>query len=423
MTQALSPISSHPWRQGPRPLPLHLARAMTVWTSSLTALPVSKAGSLPWSPALASRAASLEADLASAPVEALAESLGREGRRRFEATLAGIEAYRAHPYRRALRDPAVIWRAGSSRLLDYGARRRNRDGAAPVLFVPSLVNRYYILDLSKRRSLMRYLAGSGIRPLLMDWGRPGADERGYDLTDYTAGRLEAALDAATEACGGPVAVAGYCMGGLLALALAQRRPRQVRALALLATPWDFHATENNTPDAHGRLLAALDAPLKGLLEALGEMPVDALQALFTWSDPTMVANKFRALAERDPESSEVEDFVALEDWLNDGVALTAPVARECLIGWYGENRPARGQWRIAGEVVRPDSLDLPSLIALPRRDRIVPPASALALAEALPNAERLTPPAGHIGMVVGRRAREALWKPLAAWLKSCCGAA
>ncbi|MCH7942850.1 MAG: alpha/beta hydrolase, partial [Proteobacteria bacterium] len=108
----------------------------------------------------------------------------------------------------------------------------------------------------------------------------------------------------------------------------------------------------------------------------------------------------------------------LEDWLTDGVALTAPVARECLIGWYGQNLPARGAWRIADQVVRPESLDLPCLVALPRRDRIVPPASAMALAEALPNAARLTPPAGHIGMVVGRHAREALWKPLGSWLKS-----
>ena len=418
VTRAASPISSPPWRLGPRPLPLHLARAMTVWTSSLAALSSAKDGSLPWSPALAGRAASLAADLASLAPESLSDAVAREGRRRLDATLAGIEIYRRHPYRRGLRDPKVIWRGGGSRLLDYGARRRHRASAPVVLFVPSLVNRCYILDLSRRRSLMRYLAGHGIRPLLMDWGRPGADERAFDLTDYTAGRLEAALDAATEIRGGAVTVAGYCMGGLLALALAQRRPSQVRALALLATPWDFHATENNAPDPHARLLGALAAPLDGLLASLGELPIDALQALFTWSDPTMVANKFRALAGRDPTGPGAEDFVALEDWLNDGVALTASVARECLIGWYGENRPARGQWRIAGETVRPESLDLPSLLAIPRRDRIVPPASALALAEAMPNAVRLTPPAGHIGMVIGRSAPEGLWKPLESWLKS-----
>ena len=40
-------------------------------------------------------------------------------------------------------------------------------------------------------------------------------------------------------------------------------------------------------------------------------------------------------------------FVALEDWLNDGVPLPAPVARQCLAGWYGRNEPGRLAWRIA----------------------------------------------------------------------------
>ena len=387
---------------------------MTVWTGSLAALPIARSGSLPWSPALADPAARLASGLAAAAPEALAAAVAGEARRRLGATLAGIAAYRRHPYRRTLRDPPVVWRDGATRLLDYGARRKGRDAAAPALFVPSLVNRYYILDLSRRRGLMRYLAGEGVRPLLLDWGRPGKAEREFGLTDYITRRLEPALDAAVVAHGGPVTVVGYCMGGLLALALALRRPRQVRALALLATPWDFHAAE----DAHARLLGALDAPLSGLIAALGELPVDALQAMFTWSDPSMVAGKFRAFAGRDMESPSAADFVALEDWLNDGVALTAGVARDCLFGWYGENRPARGAWRVAGAAVTPQALRVPALVALPGRDRIVPPASAAALADALPSAERLTPPAGHIGMIVGGTARKTLWRPLAAWLRS-----
>ena len=87
--------------------------------------------------------------------------------------------------------------------------------------------------------MLRFLAGAGLRPLLLDWGWPGEVERGFTLTDYMAGRLERAL----VAVGAPVVLAGYCMGGLLAMAAAQRRPEQVRALALLATPWDFHAAD------------------------------------------------------------------------------------------------------------------------------------------------------------------------------------
>ncbi len=408
------PASPHspPPRAGPRPLPLHLARATSVWSSSIAALPLAKSGSLPWSARLAEQAAALAPSLENAAADALGAALAGEAARRLGQMLAGIEAYTDHPYRRPFQDPPVLWRDGATRLLDYGARRR-KPFDVTALFVPSLVNRAYILDLAKRRSLMRHLAGHGVRPLLVDWGAPGEAESGMTLTDYVAGRLDAALDAALEVSGGPVAVVGYCMGGLLALALALRRSADVSGLALLATPWDFHADNA----AHARLLGAAEAPLTALVEACGELPVDLIQALFTALDPNLVANKFRAFARLDPASDEAAFFVALEDWLNDGVALTAPVARECLVDWYGRNTPARGCWRIDDTPVRPGDLDMPALVVVPKRDRIVPPASAAALAEAIPGAERLVPPSGHIGMVVGGAGPRHLWRPLADWLR------
>src|ERR1700712_783105 len=82
--------------------------------------------------------------------------------------IAGIAAYRRHPYRRTLHDPAVIWESGSCRLLDYGRARSRAPGARPpVLFVPSLVNRAYILDLARGRSMVRWLAAKGVRPLML----------------------------------------------------------------------------------------------------------------------------------------------------------------------------------------------------------------------------------------------------------------
>ena len=71
-------------------------------------------------------------------------------------------------------------------------------GGRPVLFVPSLINRHYILDLSESCSLMRWMAGRGIRPLLLDWGSTGPLERRFTLTDFVAGRLERALNAVLE---------------------------------------------------------------------------------------------------------------------------------------------------------------------------------------------------------------------------------
>ena len=414
-----------PPRLGPRPLPLHLMAAGLTWASSKSGLPLWNSGSLPWKGDLAERAESLRRDLRQSPkgsdLAAFAAAVDAEVARRLKDLAAGIEAYRRHPYRRNLADPPVLWQEGSCRLLDYGAIPEAAVAKGverrAVLVVPSLINRAYVLDLTAQRSLLRWLARQGLRPLLVDWGRPGAEERGFTLTDYIAGRLERALDAVLAEGGAPPLVLGYCMGGLLALALALRRCDDLAGLGLLATPWDFHA--ENAP--HCRLAAASLPLVAPLLDLAGEMPVDLLQALFASLDPHLVVRKFLALGRLDPNGAKARDFVALEDWLNDGVPLAAPVARECLGRWYGENATARGQWRIAGAPVDPARLRLPTLCIVPAQDRIVPPASAAALADAVPGAERLSPPVGHIGMVVSAQAENAVWRPLLTWIKALDG--
>jgi polyhydroxyalkanoate synthase len=188
----------------------------------------------------------------------------------------------------------------------------------------------------------------------------------------------------------------------------------VAALALLATPWDFHAMGKSRI----RLIRAMGPGLEALLDRLGVLPVDVLQAMFASLDPFLTAVKFERFAGARPGSARAKAFVALEDWLNDGVALAGPVAWECLSGWYVENAPRLGRWRIKERPVRPEEVTAPALVVVPAKDRIVPPASAAALAEALPNAERWTLAAGHIGMVAGGAAPSLLFRPLAQWLKA-----
>ena len=398
-------------RLGPRPLPMHLAIATMTWLSSRGIWPLWSSASPLWRPEFRPPMQALDAALEGAEPKAFAAALDGEIRARFDRLAAGIDAYRRHPFRRALAEPPVLWQDGTTRLLDY--RAASSGGGGPVLLaVPSLINRAHILDLAADRSLLRSLAAAGTRPLLVDWGAPGDLERGFSLTDYVAGRLEQALDRVLSEVGGPVVPLGYCMGGLLAVALAARRRRDLAGLVCLATPWDFHAER----PSQAKLLGASLSLLEPLLHNIGELPVDAIQALFAGLDPLQVIRKFVGFAELDPSSLRARLFVAVEDWLNDGVPLAAPVARECLAGWYGANTPASGEWRVAGEVVQPATLDLPSLVVIPDQDRIVPPASAEALALALPQAEALRPAAGHIGMIVGSGAVERLYRPLATWL-------
>jgi polyhydroxyalkanoate synthase len=382
--------------------------AGAAWTSSHLASALSRNGSLAWKPDLVPEAAALRASLRSVKPEAFAAALDAEILARGDAMLRGIERYRHHPYRRPDAEPPILWRRGATRILDYGPE----DGR-PLLVVPSLINRAYVLDLLPESSLLRHLSGMGLRPLLVDWGAPGEAERGFGLTEYVAGRLEDAAAAAAAATGRRLAVLGYCMGGLLAVALAQRRPELVSALVLLATPWDFHAERAE----QARLLGRLAGPLVESFTPLGEVPVDVLQMFFLANDPLTAARKFTHLTTLASGSAAERRFVALEDWLNDGVPLAIGVAADTLGPWYGDNTPGLGKWRIAGRPVLPEEVEAPSLVLVPRQDRIVPPLTAAALADHLIGATRLDPPLGHIGMVVGHGAPKAVWEPLTAWLK------
>lgn len=390
--------------------------ALALWGNSAAAWPSLKAAwqssngtdKAPPSP-LASALQALAPALKNADEAALIEALTGEGHRRLDRFLDGVLTYRRYAGARPASDRPVLWREGTTLLRDY---RRSADAAAPrLLVVPSLINRYYILDLEPEVSFLADLAARGYAPFVVDWDAPGPEEQGFDLTRYIAGRLEGALDAVKRQSGGPIIVIGYCMGGNLALALALRRQKDIGALALLATPWDFHADGAT----QARLIGAVGRHMDPLFQALGEMPVDVLQSLFASLDPLSILAKFRRFA--DMAGDHARKFVALEDWLNDGVGLAAPVARECLTQWYGENTTALGNWLIAGEPVRPEKLRLPALAMVPSADRIVPPKSALSLAQRLPYCQTMTPAAGHIGMMVGGSARAKVWDPLDAWLR------
>ena len=138
-------------------------------------------------------------------------------------------------------------------------------------------------------------------------------------------------------------------------------------------------------------------PRPGPALAGGTLPVDVLQAMFTVGDAPAIAARYRAFPTLDPAGERARMFVALEDWLADGVPLAAPIAAECLGGWYGDNTPGTGRWRVDGDIVDPAALRMPTLIALPAQDRIVPPESAAGPADADPPRPCAAPRGGARG--------------------------
>lgn len=408
-----------PHRVGqPSPLIFHLSAVLYAYGQAMLAAPRADSPNFPWISGLGAERRSL--------VGLDQIEIAREIAARLRATIDGLEIWQAHPYRRTVVEPPEVWRDGCSRLLDYGAApEASRPDGPPVLFVPSLINRGYILDLAAGRSLLRWLAGQGLRPLLLDWGWPGAPEAGFDLDGYGRARLVPALERACAIANGPVPVVGYCMGGTLAAGLAARRPDRVRALATIGAPWNFASTRG-IPGGYRAMLRSegtlrAETMLESLGAAFGLVPVSLFQMLFALVNPIQAALKFQKLARLDPTGPAAELFVALEDWLADGVPMPVGAARDLLIDWQIHNAPAQGKWTFLGAPVDLHDAAVPALTFCGEKDTIAPPPLALPLGRALPEARCEAPRTGHVGMIVGSAARSQVWRPLEAFLRSHLG--
>lgn len=403
-----------PHRVGePSPLIFHLGAALSAYGQALFAAPRADSPRFPWMAGLGADPAEL------ANLDQI--EIAREIAARLTATLRGLEIWQGHPYRRTLTAPPAIWEDGCTRLLDYGAAPEATNPAGPpVLVVPSLINRPYILDLMPGRSLLRWLAGQGFRPLMIDWGVPGTAEAGFDLAAYGARRLLPALAVARSLAGRPVPVVGYCMGGTLSVGLAARASEDVSALATIGAPWDFASTRGIAGGYRAMVRSRGTETAETLLDGMGGafdmIPVSLFQMLFALVNPLNAALKFQKLARLDPDGPAARLFVAIEDWLADGMPMPAPAARDLLIAWQIHNRPAAGEWHFLGGPVDPHRATASALVICGGSDTIAPPALAHPLARALPRATLRRPHTGHVGMIIGSAARSEVWRPLADFL-------
>lgn len=318
---------------------------------------------------------------------------------------AGVQRYAAQEFVHSRPVYVAVATRGRVSLLDAGGE------GAPVVVVPSMVNRGYVLDLYPGQSLVEYLRGLGLRVLLVDWGDPADGDAPMKLDDVITERLEPLVQEAVQKFG-PVAMFGYCMGGLLALAAAVRLgPEVVNKLALAATPWDFQQTGSALHMQQGRPL------VEPWVQGLQILPPEVMAHYFWLLDPWGPVRRVMAYG-REQDVERVKFLTVLEDWLADGLGLDGPIAGEMLFEWYGDNRTLRGEWKVGGVAIKPGDLHVPLWVCITQRDVLVPTASSLPLIGQAKGAQVVMANTGHVGLVCGRKARSSFFEPLGGWLKS-----
>jgi polyhydroxyalkanoate synthase subunit PhaC len=331
----------------------------------------------------------------------------------MKKVIEGLAAYQNFPFERHESNAPIIYQDGSLCVRFF---KPSAEVLARIIIIPSLINGWEILDLLPERSLTQFLTDQGYEVMIIDWGDLRNDPDYKSLTTLLDQKLHRAVTHCLHETR-PNFALGYCMGGVLLAGYETLHPHQFDGHIYVATPWDF--SQKTVGDLSDILSGwARDGLAK--LGYLDVMPMEWLQMIFAAVDPDLIARKYAAFAAMDKDAFETKLFVAVEDWVNGGQDLPAPLLHHAVKHWYVENMPYRGNWQLGKVKVAAKNITVPSYVIVPQRDKIVPKHSAYALSQQLPQASVVAPDCGHISMMIGRHAREQVWEPLHAWIMRQC---
>jgi polyhydroxyalkanoate synthase subunit PhaC len=240
----------------------------------------------------------------------------------------------------------------------------------PILIVPAWIMKYYILDLSPKNSLVRYLLEQGFTVFMISWKNPGIDERDLGMEDYHALGPMAALDAIGRIVPDrQVHGVGYCLGGTLlatsTAAMARDGDERFKTLSFLAAQTDFTQAGELTLFISESQVAFLEDIMweQGYLE--GSQMAGAFQILrsndLIWS--RIIRNYF--MGERQP----VSDMMA---WNADATLMPYKMHSEYLRKLFLGNDLAEGRFELGNRAVALSDIRAPIFAVGTETDHVAP---------------------------------------------------
>jgi len=291
----------------------------------------------------------------------------------------------------------VIWQSNVMQLIQY-APTTEKVRAKPLLFVPPWINKFYILDLNEKKSLMKYLVGQGYTVFIISWINPTGAQANETWDSYAAAVMDAVDAVLMETGQKSLNIGGYCVGGTLLgplmAYLGKMNDKRVASATLFTTQLEFS-------DAGELQIFADEESLADLEEQLtdGYLPAQKMASAFNmlrandliWS---YVVNNY--LLGKEPFPFD------LLYWNADSTGMPGKLHLYYLRRFYMENAFASGDFTLLGEPVVPADVTMPLYHVATKEDHIAPASSVFRGVHLLENAKSrfILSGSGHIAGVV-----------------------
>ncbi|MYH59246.1 MAG: class I poly(R)-hydroxyalkanoic acid synthase [Boseongicola sp. SB0675_bin_26] len=262
---------------------------------------------------------------------------------------------------------SVVFRNEILELIQY-APTTQTVRETPLLVFPPWINKYYILDLKPKNSLIRWIVDQGYTLFVVSWKNPDASYRDFGMADYVEKGFLTAIDQAKAVTGEKrINVVGYCIGGTalsLTLALLEKRgDRSIGCATFFTTLTDFKDQGEFTVFLTDDFVDAIEAQSNkvGVLENR----IMSRTFSFLRSNDLIYGPAIRSYL-----MGEAPPAFDLLYWNGDGTHLPAAMLMEYLRGLCQQNRFAREGFDLLGETVRVGDIRVPACSVACETDHI-----------------------------------------------------
>ena len=264
----------------------------------------------------------------------------------------------------------VVFQTDMMQLIQYNPTTKTV-AKRPLMIIPPWINKYYILDLASKNSLVKWAVEQGHTVFMISWVNPGAELGDKNFENYMTEGPLAALDAIAKATGErDIQALGYCLGGtLLACTLSWMKAKgddRIKSATFLTTLLDFTDPGELGVFIDEQQLTDLEKRMKktGFLEGQSmSMSFNMLRDNdLIWS---FVVNNY--LLGKDPFPFD------LLYWNSDSTRMPAAMHSFYLRKMYLENKLVQaGGITLMGVPIDLGRIDLPIMMVSTREDHIAP---------------------------------------------------